>query len=635
MRNCLKKALSCLLVPALVWITIPPSAIATSQIISSSLSDLSSAQKVHFTRSIHYLTTAISDVHLTGEPLDLRQAELSVNSLVSMGESDAEMTFAAAHFLQSLRSPDGHLSKIIANLRPIEVEGRKHSPEQVAGGLRTVVGRLRAVPGISELSETALREHFPGICDGSMQAAPAVNTAASSGPDGNPALRLSLQKPSRAASSISSIPKFIRWYTGTDSVSLRIWLGGVFGNVFEWLEFALCGYLVQSVAPEFFPKSDPIAAMISTLGIYALGFVMRPIGAAVLGRLGDIKGRKFALTLSLGCMALATTLTGLTPTYATVGILAPILLTLFRMVQGFSAGAELATSITLMAEHAPAEKRGHISSFTFFGATIGLALGSLIGTLIVPHATFLILGWRIAEWRIPFLCGLAVGAIGIYIRLRVPETEAFLKKQRTTKSPLLDLFKKGNLKNAVLAFGSSIVGGGAMFLLFMFMPTYLEKFFHVAHHLAFGINTACMGVAALLTPLMGALSDKIGRKPVLLFAAGGLLVSVVPLFMLLGPTFWPILTAQLCFAVFVAAWMGALPAALAELFPTGGRSSSVGVSQNLATAIFAGTIQVYALTLIALTHSLLAPAWCLFVYALLSVIAILFLPKGRHGKQLE
>ncbi|MEM7009348.1 MAG: MFS transporter, partial [Thermodesulfobacteriota bacterium] len=213
--------------------------------------------------------------------------------------------------------------------------------------------------------------------------------------------------------------------TGTKNskVTLRNTIGGIIGNVLEWYDFAVFGYFAPIIAEKFFPSEDPIASLINAFGVFAAGYLVRPLGGIVFGHLGDRIGRKYALQLSVMIMVVPTTLLGLLPTYSDVGILAPILLIIIRLVQGFSVGGELIGSVSYMTEVAPPSKRGFLGSFSFMGAVGGVLLGSFVAT--IAHGLFdatVINDWG---WRVPFLFGFLVGLFGLWMRKGLVETADF------------------------------------------------------------------------------------------------------------------------------------------------------------------------------------------------------------------
>jgi MHS family proline/betaine transporter-like MFS transporter len=401
-------------------------------------------------------------------------------------------------------------------------------------------------------------------------------------------------------------------------------VAGIIGNVMEWYDFALYGYFAPVIAKLFFPSEDHLASLIATFGVFAAGFVMRPIGALLFGHLGDTVGRTKALAASVILMAVPTFLCGLLPTYDTIGETAPLLLTLLRLMQGLSVGGEFTGSIAFMVEHAPSNHRGIVGSWTVCGAALGTLLGSAIGALAtwdLPASDLYSWGWRI-----PFLIGLGVGVLGLYLRKGIGEPEEFRILQESGKvarSPIRDVLTHRRTE-LLTAIGLSWLNGVAFYTLFVYMTTYVVSILKMPLGVALMINTVSMGVMAVLAPAMAALSDRIGRIPTLLSGALGLALLSYPLFKLIGhDTIGFILAGQLVFAVLLSVYVGPMPAALVELFPARERYTGLSIGYNLSMAIFGGTAPLMATFLIRETGNVMAPSFYVIITAV-STVALLF-----------
>lgn len=399
-------------------------------------------------------------------------------------------------------------------------------------------------------------------------------------------------------------------------------LGGVIGNVMEWYDFGVFGYFAPIIASQFFPSGNKLAGLINTFGVFAAGYMMRPIGGVIFGHIGDRLGRKKALQLSVILMAVPTTLLGFLPTHAQIGLTAAALLTLLRLLQGLSVGGELIGSISFITETAPAHRRGYYGSWTLFGAVSGIMLGSGVAALL--HRIMSTEALNAWGWRIPFICGCLIGLFGLWMRRGMEETEAFkeIKESgRIDKNPVWTALKSA--PRAIFHTASLVVlMGGGFYTMFVWWPTYLTKMIKppVAH--ALGINTLAMALFMCLIPVCGWLSDRLGRRLVLSVGCGGILLLAYPMICLADHgSMLAALTAQLSLGVFLAMIQGPMPATMVELFPTQHRFSGVAVGYNITLALFGGTAPLVATWLISATNDLAAPAYYIAVMAAISLAA--------------
>ncbi|MFC2130918.1 MFS transporter [Bacteroidota bacterium] len=401
-------------------------------------------------------------------------------------------------------------------------------------------------------------------------------------------------------------------------------IAGGIGNVLEWYDFAVYGYFATIIASQFFPKEDKIVGLIATFSIFAAGFLVRPLGGIIFGSIGDKYGRKKALTASVFMMAIPTTLIGVIPTYASVGIWAAVILTILRLIQGISVGGELTGSISFIAETALQKRRGFYGSTTLFGAVSGILLGSLIGAIMASSMTAESLSsWG---WRIPFLAGIIIGFAGLLLRRHMKEAESFNKLKESgaiAKSPVKEFWKehKGNALLTVFGLWCFSV---SFYMIFLYMASYTHTFLGYSLEDALSINSISMVFLLIMIPVMGHISDRVGRKKVLMAGQIGFVLFTIPLFLLIDMAeHWHILVAQLAFAVLVATQQGVMPAALVERFPTRIRYTGLSISYNIGLALFGGTTPMLATWLIhEFEGNVLLPGFYLMMSGIISLIAV-------------
>ena len=399
----------------------------------------------------------------------------------------------------------------------------------------------------------------------------------------------------------------------------RLVIAGVVGNVLEWYDFSVYGFFAPAIGANFFPSHSKSAELIAAFGVFAAGFLMRPIGALLFGYIGDHRGRERALMLSVLAMAVPTFLIGLLPTHAQVGNLAAVLMVLLRLIQGLSVGGEYTTSIVFLIEQANDGKRGVMGAYGVSGAYGGVMLGSAVGTAVAWHMpTAHLLAWG---WRIPFLLGITIGIAGYLLRkeLHLAETPT------SNPPPMLDVIRS-HWRRILQVSGFKILDAVGFYLMFVYSTTYLEEVVGIARGRAMAINTIGMIGVLLILPLAGRFSDRFGRKPVLLLSSFAVIVLSMKLFDLLWhPVLSVPLIGQLGFAAIIAMFNGAAPAAAVEAFPASVRCSGVAISHNLVMAIFGGTAPMVATYLIERTGNEMAPPIYLISAAIVSVLFILTL----------
>lgn len=412
-------------------------------------------------------------------------------------------------------------------------------------------------------------------------------------------------------------------------------LAGMVGNILEWYDFAIYGYFAPILAKLFFPSADPVASVLAAFGVFAIGFFMRPIGGLIFGHIGDCVGRRTALTWSVILMAGPTFCLGLLPTYAEAGILSTILLVLMRLLQGIAVGGEYTSSVVFLVEEAPAKRRGFFGSWTVFGAVGGILLGSAVGALV----TSVIDPAEISDWgwRVPFLCGLVVGGAGWILRKEVFKDEApespHGEKKEAGKLPVVEAFQT-SWRSILHIIGLNLLNAVGFYTLFVYITTYLTTVDHMPMNQALEINTISMVFFLAMLVAGGALSDKVGRKPVLLWTSLGCILFSYPLFELLShDNEQMVLAGQFGFAVLLGLYLGTIPTAMVEMAPVKSRCSVVSIGYNICLAFFGGTSPMVAEYLIHATDSSVSPAIYIMAIAAITLVSTLYL-KETAGKPL-
>ncbi|WP_395709734.1 MFS transporter [Reyranella sp.] len=399
----------------------------------------------------------------------------------------------------------------------------------------------------------------------------------------------------------------------------RVIAAGAIGNVLEWYDFAVYGYFAAAIGRVFFPSQDAVAQVLAAFGIFAVGFFMRPVGGALIGHIGDRFGRRAALTFSVAAMAIPTFLVGALPGYATLGVAAPILLTLLRMIQGLSVGGEYTTSVVFMVEHAPSDRRGLIGATASCGAVGGILAGSATGALLASIMTPQALeSWG---WRIPFLLGLVVGLAGLALRRGIHEEASSAKERK--RSPLAEAFRDHApllLRLAALSVFNSV----GFYLMFVYIVSWLQMVDGVAPARALGINTISMALLLPLMVAMGWVSDRVGRRPVMLGATVLAIVASWPLFWLMhsaNPAI--VLLGQLGFVLSVGTFCGCQPTVMVEAVPASVRCTAIALGYNITLGLIGGLSPLVATWLVERTGNDYSPGFMIMVAAVGSFLALL------------
>lgn len=413
----------------------------------------------------------------------------------------------------------------------------------------------------------------------------------------------------------------------------RVILSCMIGNALEWYDFALYGYFATTIGSLFFPEFSTFASLMATFGIFAAGFIMRPLGGLIFGHIGDKIGRKNALLWSIYLMAIPTTLIGLLPTYEQIGWLAPLLLTLIRLAQGLSMGGEFTGSMVFVVEHAQQDNRGIYGSWVIFSLLVGILIGSATATFTCYFlSTEQLLDWG---WRIPFLLSAIGGFVGSAMRRMIKEPHQFAKAKELHKehsTPLVELFKN-YLKTIAYVVTIELTLSIGFYLIVTFMNNFLTALLNFNMVTSLMMTTISMLAMGVTIPFSGWLSDKIGRKPVLISSALAFVIFAYPLFMALEGSFALALFAQISLSFIMGVFFAPIPATLVELFPMRVRYSGLAISHSISMAVFGGSAPLMATWLIHLTSNNAAPALYLSAASFISAIALLFM-KDRYKSEL-
>ncbi|HEY0774783.1 MAG TPA: MFS transporter [Nocardioidaceae bacterium] len=405
------------------------------------------------------------------------------------------------------------------------------------------------------------------------------------------------------------------------------------GNATEWFDYGVYAYAAVYIQQVFFPSDNESTSALYTLLVFAVSFLVRPLGGLVLGPLGDRVGRSRVLAATIIMMAAATFLVGVIPSYASIGIWAPILLVVLRMVQGFSTG-EYGGAATFMAEHSPDRKRGFFGSFLEFGTLAGFTLGAL-----VVLGTELVVGKEAMGewgWRIPFLIGGPLGLVGLYLRSKVEDTPVFTEcaengeiEQEYT-STFKDLWR--DYKRPLLALGGLVIALNVTnYTLLAYMPTYLEQKIDMSSTAS--LTLIIIGQLAMMAviPFSGRLSDRLGRKPLWWASLGGLFVMAVPMYLLMAQGFVPALIGFAVLGLLYVLQLSTISATFPAMFPTHVRFAGFAIAYNISTALFGGTAPAVNEKLIALTGSDLVPAFYMMAASAVGAVALLFVPETARA----
>lgn len=423
--------------------------------------------------------------------------------------------------------------------------------------------------------------------------------------------------------------------SSSDKASLRkVVVSGMLGNGLEWYDYALYAQMSFIISELFFPGENETVSLIATFGVFAVGFLFRPLGAVLFGYIGDKYGRRSSLVIAILMMAIPTGCIGLLPTYAQIGIWAPVLLTIIRILQGLSLGGEFSGSITYIVEHSPEKHRGLAGAASLVSLILGFLLGSFVALLFVKSLSpedFSSWGWRV-----PFLLGIVIGLIGLYIRSSCDESPAYEEAKNEghlSDSPVRTaLFQyPGTMLKAFVLYISVTM---PFYLASVYLLSFSQKKLGLGVDQALVINTSAM-IAMLIAVIFGAiLSDRIGRKPVLLASVIIMMFSIIPLFFLMEMRlFLTIFLAQVSLGFIVGVYIAPIPAVLVEMFPTSIRYTGMAISYNLAAAMFGGTAPVVCEWLISRTGTHFSIALYVILCNIASITALCWF-RDNSGRKL-
>lgn len=423
------------------------------------------------------------------------------------------------------------------------------------------------------------------------------------------------------------------------SMMRRAIRGTVVGNTMEWYDVGIYGYLAVTMGRVFLPEADASLQVLFSLGVFASTYLARPLGGIVFGRFGDRLGRQKVLAVTLSLMAASTFAIGLLPDYGTIGAAAPVLLVVLKLLQGFSTGGEYAGATTFVSEYAPDARRGWFASILDLGSYLGFAIGA--GVVSVLQLTLGSQAMLDGGWRVPFLVAGPVGAIAIWFRLKIEESPTFqatLDAQEARSEEVAQAEGKPGSVGALLsrhwkpilvAMFLVAAANTAGYALTSYMPTYLtDTLGYDAVHGTL-LTIPVLVVMALCIPLTGRLSDRVGRRPVLWIGSATMLVLALPAFWLLGlGHMWSTLAGLSLMAVPVAFYVGNLASALPALFPTSSRYGGMGISYNVAVAVFGGTSPLIIESILQATGNTLTPAFYLMGTAVVGAVAVAFMTES-------
>ena len=415
------------------------------------------------------------------------------------------------------------------------------------------------------------------------------------------------------------------------AVSRRVAVAAGIGHFLEWFDFAVYGFLAATIGALFFPSGNPTTSLLASLAVFGVAFFFRPLGGLVIGAFGDRAGRRAALSVSIIVMGICTIGIGVLPTYASIGIAAPVLLVLLRCAQGFSAGGEYAGAAAFLVEYAPVRRRGLWSSVVSAGAAIGVMGGGVVTLLLTVALTDgQMLAWG---WRVPFLIAGPLAAIGLYVRLRLEDTPVFehLKRAHEVEHAPLRNAGKHSRSGILLVFLCTAVTGLGFYYLATYVATFLSTQVGVSKTAAIGLAVLGLLIYSLMCPIAGLIGDRIGRRPTMLIGAAGIAVVAIPCFALLATgTFWLAVIGVVALAAFEALANVTLGVLMVELFPARLRMTGSSIGFNVAQALVGGPGPFVAAAIAAAVAIAVAPAFYLVAVASVAFLLLLrFLPETR------
>jgi len=407
-------------------------------------------------------------------------------------------------------------------------------------------------------------------------------------------------------------------------------LASVIGSGLEWFDFSGYAFFAAIIGKLFFPSNDPTTSLLLALATFGVGFVVRPLGGIVFGIYADRVGRKRALSLAMLVMAAGCGIIAFAPTYESIGILAPCLIVLARMLQGLSAGGEMGGATAFLTEHAPKNQRAFYSSWIQTSVGFAVVLGSLVGTLIVSTMSEeSLMQWG---WRIPFLIGMLIAPVGYYIRHKIDETPEFATEPHPTKTPLRDVIRQYP-SQVLSSLFMVVLWTVCTYVILFYMPTYATQYLGFTQQQGFVSGIVSGVVLMAVAPIAGALSDRIGKRLVMTASALIILAACIPLFVYLNSarSFGVLLSFQVAFGVLIAFYTGPALALFTEMFPSRVRTTGLSLAYNGAVTIFGGFASFIITWLIRQTGDPKSAAYYIVVAAIISLIGIAAM-KPYHAR---
>ncbi|EKT4538677.1 citrate-proton symporter [Pseudomonas plecoglossicida] len=399
-------------------------------------------------------------------------------------------------------------------------------------------------------------------------------------------------------------------------------VAAVIGNALEWYDFIVYGFLASIIARQFFPSDDAYASLLMALATFGVGFFMRPVGGVLLGMYSDRKGRKAAMQMIIRLMTVSIAMIAFAPDYLAIGMAAPLLIVVARMLQGFATGGEYASATAFLVESAPAHRKGLYGSWQLVGQCLavfsGAAMVALVTHLCSPEALD---SWG---WRIPFVLGLLIGPVGLWIRKHMEEPEAFVEARRHAKgqSPGLWQVLREHRRSLLVSMGLACGATVSFYVVLVNMPTFAHKSLGLPLDQVLLVQMLAVGLMTLVIPLSGALSDRLGRRPVLMAFTLTFFVMVYPLYVWVAaaPSLERLLVMQLMLCTAIGGFFGPAPTALAEQFPVQVRSTGVSVAYNVAVMVFGGFAPLIVTWLTQVLGTPVAPAFYVLFACLLTLL---------------
>ncbi|SAL37660.1 membrane protein [Caballeronia arvi] len=396
-------------------------------------------------------------------------------------------------------------------------------------------------------------------------------------------------------------------------------LATVIGSGLEWFDFSGYAFFAAIIGKLFFPSSNETTSLLLALATFGVGFVMRPLGGIAFGIYADKVGRKRALSLAMLVMALGSAIIAFAPTYETIGIAAPCLIVIARMLQGLSAGGEMGGATAFLTEHAPQNRRAFYSSWIQTSVGFAVVIGSITGAVITSSLSAeSLLSWG---WRIPFVIGMLVAPVGYYIRLKIEETPEFTSEKRHASTPLRDVIRdypRGVLSSLLMV----VLWTVCTYVILFYIPTYVVKYLHMSQREGFTSGIVSGAVLMTMAPVFGALSDRVGKQRVISVAALVILIASYPQFshLIKSPTFGTLLTFQIIFGVLIAAYTGPILALFTEMFPSRVRTTGLSLAYNGAVTIFGGFASFIITWLMQVTGDAESASYYIIFAAIVSLV---------------